>query len=153
MKPITYIDTHALAVTLWKMKATFPEGLAVQVLSPTDLGHKDWTGVRLTVNKVVAALTTVQDGKPAITGVSIEKLSPGAVRPWELANQPDMTFRLPVITNPNCIDYYPPLGGHLPVGQLTFVPDGLNAAVNTGDTARYHLIVNVERPKPVETVQ
>lgn len=155
IQAIDFIDPFNLTVLLYKERKLFDQGDAdVRTIDIwARLKLREWNAAKSAVFKALGSLLQVNRGeRPALAGVSIEKLMPHSACPWttdpEFA-QTSLRFHLPIVTNPKCQVMAGTFTGHLPVGQLTFVAsDVLHCAVNHGDTPRYHLIIDVKKPEP-----
>ena len=156
IQALSYLDTWALSLVLWKNKSLFEagEGPVRFVALGSHLKLKEWQPLKAVVARGLNALTPVGKERPTLASIGIEKLLPKGHTEWvqdaEFAVDHNR-FHLPIITNPGAFFYCGTAMVNMLPGILSYVDVGQwCSAVNNGDHPRYHLIVDIHKAPEVE---
>lgn len=116
---------------------------------------KDWKSAKAMLTRIRNAVAPLNGGAPAELGKAmVVSLKPGGHVDWhvdegEYAEAHDR-LHVCLVPSPGAWLYAGGEGAVLPVGQLTWVNNRvLHSAVNMGQNARVHLIVDVRKPGAV----
>ena len=159
IRPISWIDTFALSVLVWRERKIFntsPQQSGLIDILPL-LDDPAWKVARQIFHRCLGEINKANNnagggsGQVAIDAAVLERLMPHEQLPWIVNSAPLMRFHLPIVTNPASIIYSGLDARNLLPGQFSYVDIGqLHSAVNHGDTPRYHLIIDIHRNSTVE---
>lgn len=163
IRPISFIDTFALAATLFKMKDVFDSDAAkdgdgnsrILVMNNDMLKDTAWKAIKAVTAKALNELSKINNGKrPELASIAIEKLMPQGMIPWGVETDVStLTFHIAVVTNPNCFNYCGTSQHQIPAGGMAQIPTTIiNSAVNLGETPRYHVVLEIKNPQDTVTV-
>lgn len=154
IRAMTFLDTWALSLVLWKNKSLFDAGEGPVRFVPlgSHLKLKEWQPLKAVIARGLNALTPPGKERPSLASVGIEKLLPKGHTEWEQITDADFNrFHLAIVTNPAASFYCGGAVVNMNIGILNYIDVGqLHSAVNLGDHPRYHLIVDVRKDEDIQ---
>lgn len=140
-----HIDPFAATVGLAKQRLQIGEdGILTLVEGGRETAaYEGWKSLQSLITKARKLIKSGED----LADAAIERVNPGVTTEWQRMASPLHMFRIPLVTNPGCVEHVGAEIVHMPVGSLWWQnTEALFCTSNFGASPRYHLVFWLPKP-------